>query len=115
MENKEVNRKSYKFQNLDFVMKKRSLEVRKNTYLLLNDFLKYTKENFENTTEQYSIAAMTYLSDEEKLKELFTLTLDGEVDKIDYNAEEDEKYMELIKFAVTLFMDFFSVTLPKQT
>lgn len=133
MIDKNVNRKKYTFQGLEFEMKIRSLDIRKQTLLFLNDFLTYSKQ-FGEGNDQLLIAAMTYFSDETKLKELFNMTLESpndvytedpntkirtytykEVDKISYDADEDEKFLELLNFAVKLFMDFFSLTLPQQT
>ena len=117
MENKETNQKTYIFQDMSFTLKKRVLAVRKETYLLLHNFMQYVSDFGDKTEENISIALMTYLSDEEKLKELFGKILDGEVDKISYDAEDDEKYIELLTFASKVFTDFFSYTLmlPKQT
>jgi len=110
---KEINRKNYNFQGLSLQMKVRNFEVRKNTSLFLNDFLEYAKD-FTQDKLGLSIATMTYFSDEDKLRQLFSLTLDGDVDKINYTLEENEKYMALINFAGELFTDFFSYILPQQ-
>lgn len=117
MEDKTINQKEYSFQEKVFKLKKRSLKVRKDTYLLLNEFMQYIKEFGDTNEETLSIALMTYLSDEDKLKDLFSKCLDGEVEKINYDAEEDEKYMELLTFASSVFTDFFSSTLllPNKT
>lgn len=111
---KNINRKKYNFQGLNLEMKQRTLAVRKDTQLFLYNFLQYAKSFESDDNTSMYIAASTYFSDEEKLKELFSKTLNGDIDKISYDVDDDTKYLELITFAVNLFTDFFSPTLVSQ-
>ena len=115
MLDKTVEQKEYEFQTMKFKLKRRSLAIRKDTFLMLNEFLKYVKQ-YSDVADEESInfSLVIYLSDEQKLKELFGRTLDGPVDKISYDAESDEDYSALLTFASKIFTDFFSDTLMSQ-
>lgn len=116
LENKDFLQKEYTFQEIPFKLKRRSLKARKESYLLLAEFYKYAKLFGDDlNSETLGIAIISYLSDEDKLKELFSKALDGDVDKIDYDCEDDEKYIQLSTFASSVFTDFFSFTSMLQT
>lgn len=139
METKEINKGSdfyilegkYKVQGEILAMKKRCLELRKNTIELfgkvsrhINEYSIDSKAKYENADKNdrlYNIyktnyetdlqlALYIYFTSPENLRELFTKVLEGNTENINYNPETDKDIEEIITVGVKIFNDFFSVS-----
>jgi len=109
---KTVNQKEYDFQGLKLKLLERNMEVRKNALLFLDELMEYSKV-FAN--EQ--LAQFAFFSDENKCKEFFKLTIEGELDKINYDVNNDDNFLMLQGFISQVIKDFFSFIFrkPKKT
>lgn len=120
--------KTYTFQEKTFTSKKINLKLRNQTIKLIKKFTDFSQEYIKQTTikltdlkegdEEYiyyqnqlvsdiSLAVIAFLSDEDVLKEMFKFVLDGDIDSINYEADTDEKFWQLISFGSEVFNDFF--------
>lgn len=104
--------KEYQFQNLNFKLKNADIaRFRRDNYFLLADInksiLKYPDDIFK------SLIDFLYpeIGNEVKprFKELFETFLEGEVEKINYDIENDENNQNLINFAMEIISDFFAM------
>lgn len=121
--------KKYVLQGKEFTSKKLNLKLRNDTFKLIKKFTDYSQDYIKESaiklseiepdsleykyyqTQQnndISLATISFLTDEDNLKELFTKVLDGDVESINYEAETDEAYWELITFGAEILNDFFT-------
>lgn len=81
-----------------------------------------TDEDFDKALKEYviaiqefqtenTIALLLYLSDAEKLKEVFTVFLEGEIDKIEFDTEDSVEQDQLMSIGVEVINSFFTLTM----
>ena len=104
-----MEQKVYKYKEYEFKEKKKNLEFRKNS-------LKLTKQLFaelfdKKTNKMDEDLFVLYLHEENNLKEIFTTFLDGDINviNIDLNNDcSDDEYYSLIQLASEVLTNFFS-------
>ena len=124
----------YILQGLEFTLKKATLEQQRNVFnysnkmnkAIMNELkeslLEMEKYKEDRTSVNYLFAendynlkmvqvSSEYAYNENNLKELFELMLDGEVDKIDYKSGDAD---EMVNLSKVLIDNFFSKLKSKQ-